>query len=157
MIATSDKPQIDLTIFSPANGIVTERKVTQRQYVNAGDVLFTVTDFSRVWVKADIYEAELPQVHVGQAVEITSESAPGAMLRGQLGFLEPRVNAQTRTTAARIEVSNPGMRLRPGAEVMKPLATPVLGGMVSSLLHVLIVTPVIFTWLREWEIRRNRG
>ncbi len=44
---------------------------------------------------------------------------------------------------------------RTGAEVMKPLATPVLGGMVSSLLHVLIVTPVIFTWLREREIRRQ--
>ncbi len=43
---------------------------------------------------------------------------------------------------------------RTGAEVMKPLAT-LLGGMVSWLLHVLIVTPVIFTWLREREIRRN--
>ena len=41
---------------------------------------------------------------------------------------------------------------RTGAEFMKPLAAPVLGGMVSSLLHVLIVTPVIFTWLREREI-----
>jgi hypothetical protein len=38
---------------------------------------------------------------------------------------------------------------RVGSEVMKPLATPVLGGMVSSLLHVLVVTPVIFFWLRE--------
>jgi RND family efflux transporter MFP subunit len=113
-IATSDKPQIDLTIYSPASGIVTERQVTQGQYVNAGDVLYTVTDLSRVWVKADIYETDLPQVHVGQAVEITSESAPGAKLRGQVGFLEPMVNAQTRTTVARIEVSNPGMRLRPG-------------------------------------------
>jgi RND family efflux transporter MFP subunit len=113
-IATSDKPQIDLTIYSPASGIVTERKVTQGQYVNAGDVLYTITDLSRVWVKADIYEADLPQVRVGQAVEIASESAPGAKLRGQVGFLEPIVNAQTRTTVARIEVSNPGMRLRPG-------------------------------------------
>jgi membrane fusion protein, copper/silver efflux system len=113
-IPTSDKPQIDLTIYSPASGIVTERKVTQGQYVNAGDVLYTVTDLSRIWVKADIYEADLPQVHVGQAVEITSESAPGTKLRGQVGFLEPMVNAQTRTTIARIEVSNPGMRLRPG-------------------------------------------
>ncbi len=113
-IATSDKPQIDLTIYSPASGIVTERKVTQGQYVNAGDALYTVTDLSRVWVKADIYESDLPQVHVGQTVEITSESAPGAKLRGQVGFLEPMVNAQTRTTAARIDVSNPGMRLRPG-------------------------------------------
>ena len=39
-----------------------------------------------------------------------------------------------------------------GAEVMKPLATPVLGGMVSSLGLVLIVTPVIFYWLREREL-----
>jgi len=41
-----------------------------------------------------------------------------------------------------------------GAEVMKPLATPVLGGMVSSMALVLIVTPVLFYWLREREIRQ---
>jgi Cu(I)/Ag(I) efflux system membrane protein CusA/SilA len=42
-----------------------------------------------------------------------------------------------------------------GAEVMKPLATPVLGGMVSSLLHVLIVTPVIFFWLHERQLKKQ--
>ncbi len=42
---------------------------------------------------------------------------------------------------------------RTGAEVMKPLATPVIGGMVSSLLHILIVTPVIFAWLRERRMK----
>jgi Cu(I)/Ag(I) efflux system membrane protein CusA/SilA len=46
---------------------------------------------------------------------------------------------------------------RTGAEVMKPLATPVIGGMVSSLVHILIVTPVIFAWLRERELRRRGG
>ena len=45
---------------------------------------------------------------------------------------------------------------RQGAEVMKPLATPVIGGMISSLLHILIVTPVIFLWLRERELRKGR-
>jgi Cu(I)/Ag(I) efflux system membrane protein CusA/SilA len=44
---------------------------------------------------------------------------------------------------------------RTGAEVMKPLATPVLGGMISSLFHILIVTPVIFAWLRERELQRS--
>ena len=44
---------------------------------------------------------------------------------------------------------------RQGAEVMKPLATPVIGGMISSLLHILIVTPVIFLWLREREFRKG--
>jgi Cu(I)/Ag(I) efflux system membrane protein CusA/SilA len=43
---------------------------------------------------------------------------------------------------------------RPGAEVMKPLATPVIGGMLSSLIHILIVTPVIFAWLRERELKK---
>ena len=44
---------------------------------------------------------------------------------------------------------------RTGAEVMKPLATPVIGGMLSSLVHILIVTPVIFCWLREREMKRG--
>ena len=43
---------------------------------------------------------------------------------------------------------------RTGAEVMKPLAAPVVGGMLSSLVHILIVTPVIFCWLREKELKR---
>ena len=44
---------------------------------------------------------------------------------------------------------------RQGAEIMKPLATPVIGGMISSLLHILIVTPVIFLWLREREFKNG--
>jgi Cu(I)/Ag(I) efflux system membrane protein CusA/SilA len=46
---------------------------------------------------------------------------------------------------------------RVGSEVIRPLATPVLGGMLSSLAHVLIVTPVIFLWLRERELRRSQA
>lgn len=45
---------------------------------------------------------------------------------------------------------------RPGSEVMKPLAAPVIGGMVSSLLHILVVTPVIFAWLRERELKPTK-
>jgi Cu(I)/Ag(I) efflux system membrane protein CusA/SilA len=46
---------------------------------------------------------------------------------------------------------------RAGAEVMKPLATPVIGGMLSSLIHILIVTPVIFLWLRERELKKTKA
>jgi len=44
-----------------------------------------------------------------------------------------------------------------GSEMMKPLAAPVFGGMISSLIHVLVITPVIFYWLRLWELRRERN
>ncbi len=44
---------------------------------------------------------------------------------------------------------------RQGSEVMQPLATPVIGGMISSLIHILIVTPVIFLWLRGREFKKG--
>ncbi len=44
---------------------------------------------------------------------------------------------------------------RTGVEVMQPLAAPVVGGMLSSLVHILVVTPVIFAWLRERQLRAN--
>jgi Cu(I)/Ag(I) efflux system membrane protein CusA/SilA len=46
---------------------------------------------------------------------------------------------------------------RTGVEIMRPLATPVVGGMLSSLVHILIVTPVIFAWLRERDMTKPAG
>src|SRR4029077_673763 len=74
-----------------------------------------------------------------------------AVIEGALLRLRPKVMTVSTIVAGLLPIM---WSARTGAEVMKPLATPVLGGMVSSLLHVLIVTPVIFTWLREREISR---
>jgi RND family efflux transporter MFP subunit len=123
-IASSAKPQIELPVYSNVSGIVTERKVTQGQYVNAGEVLFTVTDLSTIWVRADVYQPDLLSVHTGQSVEITSDSLPGTSLHGRVGFLDTSINPQTRTASARIEVPNPGMRLRPGMFVQVKFAAP---------------------------------
>jgi RND family efflux transporter MFP subunit len=123
-IASSAKPQIELPIYSTVSGIVTERKVTQGQYVNAGEVLFTITDLSTIWVKADLYQPDLPSVRTGQSVEITSDSLPGTTLHGRVGFLDTSINPQTRTASARIQVPNPNMRLRPGMFVQVKFAAP---------------------------------
>jgi RND family efflux transporter MFP subunit len=123
-IASSAKPQIELPIYSTVSGIVTERKVTQGQYVNSGEVLVIVTDLSTIWVKADVYQPDLPSVHTGQPVEITSDSLPGTTLHGRVGFLDTSINPQTRTASARIEVPNPSMRLRPGMFVQVKFAAP---------------------------------
>lgn len=124
-IASSAKPQIELPIYSTVSGVVTERRVTQGQYVNGGEVLFTVTDLSTIWVKADLYQPDLPSVRTGQPVEITSDSLPGTTLHGKVGFLDTSINPQTRTASARIQVPNPSMRLRPGMFVQAKFAAPV--------------------------------
>jgi Cu(I)/Ag(I) efflux system membrane protein CusA/SilA len=68
-----------------------------------------------------------------------------AVIDGALLRLRPKIMTVSTVVAGLLPIM---WSSRTGAEVMKPLATPVLGGMVSSLLHVLIVTPVIFYWLR---------
>jgi copper/silver efflux system protein len=69
-----------------------------------------------------------------------------AVVEGALLRLRPKVMTVSTVIAGLLPIM---WSTRVGAEVMKPLATPVLGGMISSLLHVLIVTPVIFFWLQE--------
>jgi copper/silver efflux system protein len=77
---------------------------------------------------------------------LTSAALKDAVLEGALLRLRPKVMTVSTVVAGLLPIM---WSTRTGAEVMKPLAAPVLGGMVSSLVHVLIVTPVIFFWLRE--------
>ena len=76
---------------------------------------------------------------------LTRTSLRQAVMEGALLRLRPKVMTVSTVVAGLLPIM---WSTRVGAEVMKPLATPVLGGMVSSLIHVLIVTPVIFYWLR---------
>jgi RND family efflux transporter MFP subunit len=122
-IASSPKPQIDLPIYSPANGIVTERKVTEGQYVSAGESLYTLSDLSTVWVKAELYQPDLATIRVGQPAEI-SWDAPSGSTHGRVAFVDPMLNAQTRTASVRIQVANRTMRLRPGMFVNVKFAMP---------------------------------
>ena len=115
---------LHVTIYAPNGGTVVERKVTRGQYVNAGDALFTVADLSTVWVKADVYEYQLPQIRPGQTVEITSDSLPDQVLHGRVDFIEPEANPQTRTIPVHVHVPNPGMRLRPGMYIRAKFISP---------------------------------
>jgi Cu(I)/Ag(I) efflux system membrane protein CusA/SilA len=74
-----------------------------------------------------------------------------AVMEGALLRLRPKVMTVSTVVAGLLPLF---WSTRVGSEVIRPLATPVLGGMLSSLAHVLIVTPIIFLWLRERELRR---
>jgi len=97
-----------------------------------------------------IYLEEAVRRKVAERGVLTRESLREAVIEGALLRLRPKVMTVATVIAGLLPIM---WSTKTGAEVMKPLATPVLGGMVSSLLHVLIVTPVIFTWIRESQIR----
>ena len=84
--------------------------------------------------------------------QLTSKELTQAVIDGALLRLRPKVMTVTTVVAGLLPIM---WSSSAGSEVMKPLAAPVLGGMVSSLLHVLIITPVIFYWLRLRELKQN--
>ena len=100
-------------------------------------------------------------IYLEEAVARKRESLGGRLTRaalleavseGALLRLRPKVMTVSTIVAGLLPIM---WSTSTGAEIMKPLATPVLGGMVSSLAHVLLVTPVIFSWLRERELSRE--
>jgi Cu(I)/Ag(I) efflux system membrane protein CusA/SilA len=99
-----------------------------------------------------IYLEEAVRRKITETGHLTRETLREAIVEGALLRLRPKVMTVATVVAGLLPIM---WSTKTGAEVMKPLATPVLGGMVSSLIHVLIVTPVIFAWLREREISRS--
>jgi Cu(I)/Ag(I) efflux system membrane protein CusA/SilA len=96
-----------------------------------------------------IYLEEAVARRIAAHGKLTREGLHAAVIEGALLRLRPKVMTVATVVAGLLPLM---WSTRTGAEFMKPLAAPVLGGMVSSLLHVLVVTPMVFTWLREREI-----
>jgi membrane fusion protein, copper/silver efflux system len=70
-------------------------------------------DLSMVWVQADVYEANLPFIQVGQPATVTLDYKPGKTWRGRVVFIDPTVDPATRTVKARLELANPEGELKP--------------------------------------------
>jgi Cu(I)/Ag(I) efflux system membrane fusion protein len=137
------KPNIRLPIYTPLSGVVIEKMMQQGQYVNTGEVLFNIADLSTVWVEVEVYENEFPNIHIGQRVDIRSQSFPGRPFSGKIAYIYPFLDPKTRTVKARVEMPNPGMKLKPDMFVNAIIKVP-LGSAI-----VVPVTAVIDTGKRQ--------
>ncbi|WP_298439558.1 efflux RND transporter periplasmic adaptor subunit [Geobacter sp.] len=139
----SGQPNIRLSIYTPLSGIVIEKIALEGQYVNVGDPLFNVADLSVVWMEAEVYENEFPFVKMGQKVEIVSQSYPGKTFSGRVSYIYPFLDPKTRTVKVRVEIPNPGLKLKPDMFVNARLKVP-LGDSLA-----VPVTAVIDTGKRQ--------
>ena len=110
----SGKPMRRVNYYAPASGIVSKIAVHEGAAVSAGMPLLEITDLSRVWVTAEVMEAQAAWIVPGKSVEISVESLPGEVFEGTVDYLYPSVNAATRTHPVRIVLANKGLRLKPG-------------------------------------------
>ncbi len=102
-----------VTVYSPGPGIVVEKNVLQGQKIMAGENLYKIADLSRVWILGEIYEYELPFIKTGQEAKISLSYYPGESFAGKIIYIYPYLKPETRTNQVRIEVANPGLKLKP--------------------------------------------
>lgn len=108
-----DKPWEQLPILAPFSGTVIEKNIVDGTSVTAGKTLLRIADLSRVWIDGQVYEYELPHVHVGMPVEVIIRDVPGKTFKGRISYVDPFLQDKTRTARVRVELPNPEGTLRP--------------------------------------------
>ena len=131
------QPNIRLPIYTPLSGVVIEKMAQEGQYVEAGMPLFSIADLSTVWVEVEVYENEFPNIKLGQTVNILSQSYPDKTFRGKVAFIYPFLDPKTRTVKVRVELSNPGLKLKPDMFVNAMIKVPLGSAIVVPVAAVM--------------------
>jgi Cu(I)/Ag(I) efflux system membrane fusion protein len=97
---------------SPADGYIMKKNVVEGQMVRMGDEIFLIAGLEKIWVIADVAEQDVGLVAVGQPVRVRFKSFPSETFEGRVTFILHELEMATRTAKVRIEIDNPGHRIK---------------------------------------------
>jgi len=100
-------------IVAPASGFIVEKNVVEGSTVEPGARLFRIANLDKVWIEAELYEAELPLVAVGHPALVTLAYLPDKRIDGKVTYVYPYLSGKTRTGRVRIELDNRKVELKP--------------------------------------------
>jgi len=100
-------------IHSPFDGIVMNIGAREGARITPDTELYMIADLSRIWVLADLYQDDIPWVHVGDTAQMQVSGIPGRTFTGKVSFIYPYLEAKTRTIKVRLEFDNPDLVLKP--------------------------------------------
>jgi Cu(I)/Ag(I) efflux system membrane fusion protein len=109
----SGQPQRTISFPSPVSGVVSEKKALQGMRFMPGEMLYQVTDLSWVWVVADLSEQDIGLVKSGAKARVITTAYPNEPFEGRITTIYPMLKAETRSIPVRIELANPGGKLKP--------------------------------------------
>src|SRR5277367_543600 len=101
-------------IDSPMSGYIVERNALPNMYVQPDTRLFTITDLSKVWIYAAVFQDEIGNVRPDDPATVTVDAYPGTNFDGHVDFIEPQIDPMTRTAKVRCEFNNAKGQLLPG-------------------------------------------
>ena len=113
-----------LMLHSPFSGIVLERNAFPGQYLTPEMTTFKIADLSTIWAVGTVFEYELPLIKLGQEAEIEFPyGQANRSLKGKITFIAPDIDPQTRRVRIRVELPNPGQKLKPETYVTLVIRT----------------------------------
>jgi RND family efflux transporter MFP subunit len=107
----------EVALPAPVSGTITSRSVNQNEIVEANKELMKITNLSTVWIIAQVYEKDLGKMRAGSGASVTTDAYPGKLFRGQVTYVDPNINQETRTAQVRVELENPGQIFKIGMYV----------------------------------------
>ena len=145
--ADKDHPTALVDIYAPVSGVITEQNVTNAAGVKTLDNspnLFTISDLSSIWIICDVYENDLPMVHVGEFADIRVNAYPSRVLKGRIDNIGAVLDPNIRTAKVRIQLENPGI-LRIGMFV-----TATFRGQATAMHGTVPASAVLHLHDRDW-------
>lgn len=112
-LESSGSAPLVMTYYSPASGVVIDKKIVTGSYVSEGTTLYEISDISTLWNIAEVYESDAGNIVVGENAKFTTATYPNKTFAGTVSLIYPVVNAQARTVKVRIVVNNASGKLRP--------------------------------------------
>ena len=113
-IESAGEARSHIDVYAGKSGYLTQRLVSEGDYVSTGDNLFSIADLNTVWVELDAYESHLGSIRKGDEAVLDIPSHPGRELSGKVEFVDPFIDRQTRTARVRLTVQNDETLLKPG-------------------------------------------
>ena len=113
-IEQTGEPTRLVTVVAPRSGVVVNRGITVGTSVDPSTTLLTIADLSRVWILAEVPEADIPTVRVGTQAQLDFPASGQAPFQARIDFVYPTLTERTRTLRVRFSAPNPRGSLRPG-------------------------------------------
>ncbi len=113
-LQSRQQPLDTLPLLSPVTGIVLEKPALEGMRFMPGELLFRIADLSKVWLLAEVFEQDIGEIRLGQAVQVHINAYPDRLFSGKAGFIYPTLATETRTVKVRVELPNGEGLLKPG-------------------------------------------
>ncbi|MFO8067555.1 MAG: efflux RND transporter periplasmic adaptor subunit [Bacteroidales bacterium] len=102
-----------MDVYSTTSGYLSQRSVSEGDYINIGQELFAITGLNTVWIELDVYENQINHVSSGQRVIVEVPALPEQEFTGEVEFVDPFLDPESRSTIIRLTVSNNRNLLKP--------------------------------------------